>query len=124
METLIQKESNINPTIKVIVRPERVQNINNPHKAVYKSGYFAMTQNGYRIDGEAAIPSSENKLIIRHYSNGDLQYYNNIKVKRYIEQGWPFFDEGRKNIGNEVIEDSDMRWFLPALRQRMFSNQY
>ena len=111
-----------NQHVKSIVRPELVRRSKGPHFCVFNGGSFQVNPDKKTFEGAIAPYVSVNKIRINHYWTRDLDFFNNVKVKR--REGWQEGLSGimqRHDEVNKVFDDSISR-FVPALRKRMFSH--
>lgn len=106
---------NINTHIKSIVIPERTINFYNPHASRYLNNYKCLSTLGSVIPYAFTSPADYQYVYIRHYTNGDDWYFDNIKSQR-IE--WRINNE-RRLWCNDEEEPPENRWFVPLLKERM-----
>jgi hypothetical protein len=120
-ETLIHsapKEINI---IKTIIRPERILRFETPHHPIYKPGYHGLMLNGTPANTTFVSNIADCPMNLRHYVNGDLNYFDTHKGKVVARPGWPDFIRLKKrHAANDLREEESRRWFIPELRRRMF----
>lgn len=106
-ETLILKAPQNHTTnryIKSIVRPETVYELDNPHSAKYKEGFFQVNTKKERFEG-ALSPSVEVDLLrINHYTFRDEEYLKTAKLPR-LQKWWGVSEEelkARAFLMNEI----------------------
>lgn len=102
-----KKTSLFNGFYKSIFRPERVKTCNNPHAMEYKSGFFAVDEEGKCfIPGVIESPIKVNHIRINHYWSRDEKFFYEEKIPRYIWWGVP--SDGSINRNNECnVEFND-----------------
>lgn len=108
-----------NHTVKSLVRPHYVESIISAHYAQYKPGYHAYLCNGMLTEGAFAPSIDLSCLYLRHYSNGDLNYYDRVKSQYLTKWMPPTQIKERRNNSNEEEEPQSMRWFLSDLKKRL-----
>jgi hypothetical protein len=121
-ETLIRRAPSSwlgNHTVKSLVRPSYVKSVVSPHYVTYKPGYTSCLCNGMVTDGAFAPTIDLSCLYLRHYSNGDLNYYDQIKSKYLITWILPALIKDRRQSSNEEEEPKANRWFIAELKKRL-----
>jgi hypothetical protein len=94
--TAMPRDDYENSHIKSIIQPERtIRDIGNPHAFIYKSGYFAVSENK-EIVPNAWSKHSADKIQLNHYFTKSFEEFK-IKIQR------PRADTTR--YGGRVLED-------------------
>jgi hypothetical protein len=107
-----------NFTVKVIVRPVYVDRVVSPHSVTFKSCYHTYMTNGDRVEGSFSPTLDISTVYLRHYSNGDLQYYDTVKVP-YLLTWAPSVIKERRENHNVEEEPRSKRWFISELKKQL-----
>jgi hypothetical protein len=124
-ESLLWKapiEEPINRIVKLIVQPDRVQEVRDPHYFEFKDGYYAVDTNGNRLEKQqVGQPVVIDKVQLNHYWCGVRQWFIHNKVPRRAKWGIVMLPEEIEEIVarfNVVVDDAILR-FTPELKMCM-----
>lgn len=124
-----------NKHVKSIVRPERVSQFINMHYAIYKNGYFAVSEENIRCDGPFNEKMPIKKLRINHYWSRDGFNFMTHKLQSRMQKHC-----GKENYCAQIeytrkmcleayfydqhgIEDTTILKYLPNLKINMSFNK-
>lgn len=115
----LRENSNGNPHVKSIVRPEYIQDCENPHFFIYKPGYAQVTADKIPFSGPFAPYISIEKIRINHYWTRDEYYLMNFKIPRHKSWGVSVFTDELLNYLNAHSDTAIFR-FIPRLNSSLF----
>lgn len=133
IELCTKRAALIDKHVRCIVRPERVQSVDNPHFATYISPYFAVDENFSRNEGPFNEKKPVKKIRVNHYAFRTLNFLTHIYGLRHARfeaeharKNLPFFPSADitqalldKDAGYCQREDITIWKFLPALRKQI-----
>lgn len=104
-----------NAHVKIIVNPKRVKKFKSPHRAIYKSGYYAYNSNNRVISGSITSYILTDKIRINHYWSRDEEFFHRFKVPRREDWADGGSYERLQNINKE--EDPAIMKYVPELKK-------
>lgn len=112
----------LNEIIKSIVRPDRVQKVeNNPHYFIYKKGYYAVNSLKKPVH-TLKNTININKVRINHYWVRDEKYLHDIKIPRRLKWGESESYVLRSVEKTNIVEDTTIFKYIPRLKKAMNIN--
>lgn len=112
-----------NRIVKMIVQPQFVKEINNPHYFDFAEGYFAVDSSKRKLAaGEIMHPVVIDKVRINHYWSGTYDWLIHHKLPRRERWGLVFAPDVLELLIetlNREKDESALR-FLPQLKESMF----
>jgi hypothetical protein len=127
-ESLLLKaptDHNRNQIVKMIVQPQYVHSIENPHFFKFCHGYYATDSAGRKIPhGAIGQPVNINAIRINHYWCGTNAWLMTQKVPRRQKWGLAFPPSLLSSIVTEYnhIYDDSITRFVPQLKRALESN--
>ena len=133
-ELLTFRSEDHSELVKSIVKPHRVQDMINPHWALYKPGFYAYDENWNHIVHHCNPRSPASRIRCNHYYTRDEHFFYNIKTPRGLKGNRSInrLDESDLIVTEEMldghrafdatlnkVEDLSIYRFLPGLKQRM-----
>lgn len=120
-ELLTRCASDVNDHVRCIVRPERVETVNNPHFAKYYPQYFAVDENFSRNEGPLNKKKPIKKIRANHYALRTLDFLKNEYGLRHArfqaeKNGKPFPTEISSEIWEALIK-LDAEWSVAEDRE-------
>lgn len=115
----------MNEIVKLIVQPQYVESILNPHTFQFLPHYYAVNSNGNPLNnnqmGQAVVLDT---ACINHYWFGSLNWLLGSKIPRREKWGIKLSVEHLEEIisSHNVVKDESIRKFIPALKNKMNSN--
>ncbi len=130
-ELLVRCSSEIDKAVRCIVRPERVESVDNPHFAKYYPQYFAVDENYSRNEGPFNEKRPANKIRINHYMFRTLDFLKNVFGLRHarfsaehngedlpVEVSQTTIDFLLKlDADNSKSQDTEIHRFTPLLKE-------
>lgn len=111
----------INQTVKLIVQPGKVSSIENPHYFEYLPPFYAVDSDKNPLPANAVGKTVLiDRVRINHYWFGTLEFFNQQKVPRRRQWGFPMDPLSVAHLlstCNEIYDDAMLR-FTPLLKLR------
>ncbi len=103
----------VNHHIKSIVRPECVEDCDNPHSMIYYPGFCMVNTAGVPFEGRVSPTVEISPLRINHYILRDEQYFSTQKIPR-LQKSWGGSEEvwRARYSGLNQVEDREIHRFL------------
>lgn len=117
-------EQSINQIVKLIVQPQYVKSIQNPHGFEFEDGYYAVdSTKQLQINCKRGQPVVINTIQINHYWFGVKEWFLYHKIPR--REKWGVFIPNNCidqliNSYNKIYDETSLR-FVPILKTMMFN---
>ncbi|MBQ9486667.1 MAG: glycosyltransferase family 92 protein, partial [Selenomonadaceae bacterium] len=123
LERFTRCSKTVNPHVKSIVNPRRIDFFWNPHFARYFQPYFAVNERGGEVDDAFNRPPTADKIVVNHYCTKSREEFEkkyrrgtaDAKYNVYTEK---MFSHDKENdvVNDAVIKyrDARIKKFLPA----------
>ena len=115
-DTDIMKESGLHggcAHVSSITNPRRIDFFFNPHFAMYFKPYYAVNENGGRVEFFSNYPPTVAKIVMHHYSSKSREEYEN-KVRRGTADAYynvyKLANYTHDTKSNEVFDDSILKY--------------
>lgn len=110
-----------NRYVKSIVRPERVDSVENAHCCALTDAFCNVDEEGKPIQGMKTKEVKCNRIRINHYWTRDEDFLETVKISRRGKVGSNFKRSLQTIDELNAVEDKEMDRFIPELRKRVFS---
>ncbi len=111
----------VNKHVKSIVQPKRASRFTDPHRAIYREGYYAVDTDKNPLGGPFSPYVQMNRLRINHYWTRDVYYLWNVKIPRRLAWGYSLeYVLNEAEAFNQSVDGTILR-FVPELKKRVFS---